>query len=795
MKLFELEDRPELDKVFPRSIMPQVRKNNLEDSGYKFEKKKIKLSKIKPVQDQRVQGMHDRALQGFQDGSIRPIIIDKHNYIVNGHHRYDVARSLDLDKVKVLKVDATIEELIDHYSDKTSDAPTIEQQLKSKLQQKLKEIERNEPYKNNDDSYIASVYNNATSDPQPFGENAYLKFSPIPGLSKNEVYDNGTSRHIFLMNHDQPIFMLTLKKSLDGWVTTNVVTHSQYSGKGFAVPVYIAVSKTYKEPLYSFQSQTPAGNKVWQNLAKKVPDRVVGYDTHSKKEISFTDGMYDGNVHTRAKLLPESIQRRDCYEAAVKQMLEYAKENPAMVNSLSLVHGYVTGQASYVKDQRYGHGWLEIGDVVQDCTNNAVMRKEQYYKLGNINPDELKKYSYKDVLQKISTTKHYGPWDLEQTEFEKGIEEDVVGMNPHAKKPYFTPQEADRANAEWLNQAQVDQEDGVIIKSTDGKQYRIMTSYGNQHFEDGEVYLDGITDAGYIDPEGYPDAAELLYYHSATGHYPDEDDAVYENKQFPQDVQRFVNNLVPTDVGVETVGEYVVHFEGFTDECNDGHDDESIDNVYADVYQDFDDRQGQKALLRGVAYDELGCGNNPVLYSVYKNVNESVNPDKMTGDEMRKLLDKKHAWDDGMHNQEFINDVRRHNWVLINNYPLAKLGSVEDPYDRVIDTDDDYAMRNSDLSEPIVIAPDRKSVMDGNHRVHKAREMGKTHLPAYFPMIEENFKDGKKKGKSRPGRVKKAGASCKGSVTSLRKKAKNSSGEKAKMYHWCANMKAGRKKK
>ena len=60
--------------------------------------------------------------------------------------------------------------------------------------------------------------------------------------------------------------------------------------------------------------------------------------------------------------------------------------------------------------------------------------------------------------------------------------------------------------------------------------------------------------------------------------------------------------------------------------------------------------------------------------------------------------------------------------------------------------------------------------------------------------IQENFADGKKKGKSRPGRVKKAGASCKGSVTSLRKKAKNSSGEKAKMYHWCANMKAGRKK-
>lgn len=60
--------------------------------------------------------------------------------------------------------------------------------------------------------------------------------------------------------------------------------------------------------------------------------------------------------------------------------------------------------------------------------------------------------------------------------------------------------------------------------------------------------------------------------------------------------------------------------------------------------------------------------------------------------------------------------------------------------------------------------------------------------------VVENFADGKKKGKSRPGRVKRAGASCNGSVTALRKRAKNASGEKAKMYHWCANMKSGRKK-
>lgn len=58
----------------------------------------------------------------------------------------------------------------------------------------------------------------------------------------------------------------------------------------------------------------------------------------------------------------------------------------------------------------------------------------------------------------------------------------------------------------------------------------------------------------------------------------------------------------------------------------------------------------------------------------------------------------------------------------------------------------------------------------------------------------ENFADGQVKGKSRPGRVKRAGASCKGSVTDLRSKAKKSTGERGKMYHWCANMKSGRKR-
>jgi len=58
----------------------------------------------------------------------------------------------------------------------------------------------------------------------------------------------------------------------------------------------------------------------------------------------------------------------------------------------------------------------------------------------------------------------------------------------------------------------------------------------------------------------------------------------------------------------------------------------------------------------------------------------------------------------------------------------------------------------------------------------------------------KTFKEFFAEATSSPGRVKRAGASCKGSVTELRKRAKKYGGEKGKMYHWCANMKSGKKK-
>ena len=58
--------------------------------------------------------------------------------------------------------------------------------------------------------------------------------------------------------------------------------------------------------------------------------------------------------------------------------------------------------------------------------------------------------------------------------------------------------------------------------------------------------------------------------------------------------------------------------------------------------------------------------------------------------------------------------------------------------------------------------------------------------------LKENFADGRKPG--RKGLAKRSGVNTKASVSSLRKTAKHSTGEKARMAHWLANMKSGRAK-
>ena len=97
---------------------------------------------------------------------------------------------------------------------------------------------------------------------------------------------------------------------------------------------------------------------------------------------------------------------------------------------------------------------------------------------------------------------------------------------------------------------------------------------------------------------------------------------------------------------------------------------------------------------------------------------------------------------------------------------------------------------------PIVVDCENR-IVNGHHRYDAIKLLGEKYIqvakiPHSIECLIENFADGKKKG--RKGLAKRSGVNCKQSISKLRKIAKNSTGERRRMAHWCANMKSGRKK-
>ena len=152
--------------------------------------------------------------------------------------------------------------------------------------------------------YLFQMYDRATDEYPANGEQAFIKRPSVPGMQTNEVYTNGYITSFFIMKGSEPIFLLNLTRLYKGYSTTNVVVHSDHTGKGFAVPTYIAVSKHLGVPLYSFGTHTPAGDQIWQTLHKQYPDRVRGVNVKTGEDVDFAD-LQDSDFNTRAVLLPD----------------------------------------------------------------------------------------------------------------------------------------------------------------------------------------------------------------------------------------------------------------------------------------------------------------------------------------------------------------------------------------------------------------------------------------------------------------------------------------------------------
>lgn len=116
------------DKYYDRNQLPQLSQEILEQSQFEFTATEVPVSKLIPVQTQRVQDLkkEEKRLIKAQQNTYRPLVIDQQYYIIDGHHRYDALTELSIANARVLLVDAPIEEVVDVFKQYRDYTPTYE---------------------------------------------------------------------------------------------------------------------------------------------------------------------------------------------------------------------------------------------------------------------------------------------------------------------------------------------------------------------------------------------------------------------------------------------------------------------------------------------------------------------------------------------------------------------------------------------------------------------------------------------------------------------------------------------
>ena len=117
-----------VEKHFDRNQLPQLNEEILDKSEFSYKKELVKTDSIIPVQTQRVRAFQLTAKYKMilLNNEYDPLIIDNNNYLIDGHHRLDGIKELDLKEVRVLRVTASIEEVIEAFDKYRDFTPTYE---------------------------------------------------------------------------------------------------------------------------------------------------------------------------------------------------------------------------------------------------------------------------------------------------------------------------------------------------------------------------------------------------------------------------------------------------------------------------------------------------------------------------------------------------------------------------------------------------------------------------------------------------------------------------------------------
>jgi len=213
-------------------------------------------------------------------------------------------------------------------------------------------------------------------------------------------------------------------------------------------------------------------------------------------------------------------------------------------------------------------------------------------------------------------------------------------------------------------------------------------------------------------------------------------------------IEEFLDSLNPDDCGVDEIGAYRIHYEGFTSDCKSSKDyRRDPEAVYQQVYQDFIRREGG---ARPIVQDMVGDEDFPILFSIFRKRQPIREAQQATAKQVLAYINKTHH--EPMTDKLARAVLSHPQWELVKvpllnlNIPDEEYDDEEqepesDPYGRVMAVEPEHAGEISAHlvdRKPIVIDADRY-IIDGNHRAWAAKYLlNRDYIQAWRPVAQVN---------------------------------------------------------
>ena len=105
-----------MGKWYKREELPQIGQADLQ--FYNHDYIVVELSRITPVQKERLEANRLKQITKIRSGRYVPIVLDKDFKIINGHHRYDVLIELGYKRAKIAIINESLETIIEKSTSK-----------------------------------------------------------------------------------------------------------------------------------------------------------------------------------------------------------------------------------------------------------------------------------------------------------------------------------------------------------------------------------------------------------------------------------------------------------------------------------------------------------------------------------------------------------------------------------------------------------------------------------------------------------------------------------------------------